>query len=94
VFLARVAVEQSRFDNAVDLLMGVPEDDATRTIGPELRAQVRFWRAQALRGQGNRDAASQELAAARQALQSIHARFTTEGVRRYSARPDIRPLLE
>lgn len=48
VFLAQLAVRQRRFDDALRTLDAIPPDDAERTIGPALRAQVEQWRRAAM----------------------------------------------
>jgi tetratricopeptide (TPR) repeat protein len=64
VFLARIDVGQRRLDAALNTLQQIPADDAERTIGPKLRAEVQYWRSRAMAARGDA-AAGAEAAAAR-----------------------------
>ncbi|HXH25573.1 MAG TPA: hypothetical protein VNI78_10010, partial [Vicinamibacterales bacterium] len=92
VFLARLAVERGRFDEAVRVLAEVPPDDAARTVGPELRAFVHYWRGRALAGLGDVKS-RQELSAARRLVEDLRERLPDHGRKAFTARPDLRRIL-
>jgi tetratricopeptide (TPR) repeat protein len=92
VFLARIDVLDRRFADALQSLDAVPADDAQRTIGGELRAQVQYWRGAALDGAGDASGAAAARAAARALVAEIQATIEEPFKDRFMARPDIRPL--
>jgi tetratricopeptide (TPR) repeat protein len=94
VFLARIALGQQQADEAIRILNEVPADVEDRTIGPELRAQVLYWKAQALTALGRPAEAENEIGAARGALETIRRRLPPDAVPRFDARVDIRRVLE
>ena len=59
VLFARINVQHGRREAALAVLRDV-RDDAKRTVGPELQAQVHYWRAQALQGLGDQAGATRE----------------------------------
>jgi tetratricopeptide (TPR) repeat protein len=72
VFLARLDVSARRFDDAVNVLREVAAD-GERTLGPELQAQVHYWRARALAGRGDGAAAARDDSTSRAQLQQLRA---------------------
>ena len=94
VFLARAAILARRGDDAVRLLKALPPDDAVRTIGPELRAQVHYWLGRALQAQGDRVGADEENAAARQLVETQQGRVPEGSRAAFASRADIRRVLE
>jgi tetratricopeptide (TPR) repeat protein len=66
VLLARIAVEGTRPADALRVIDDMPADRRAR-LNPELRAQLHYWRSQALAAANDRTAAAREAAAARQA---------------------------
>jgi len=93
LFLAQIDLAQRRFDQALGALDGIPPDSAAQTIGPELRAQVHYWRSQALAGRGDRAGAQTELGMARQIVEKLRASLSEEERAGFSARPDIRRII-
>jgi serine/threonine protein kinase/tetratricopeptide (TPR) repeat protein len=89
VFLARIAVTERHFDDALRILDEIPPDDASRTIGRELRAQVHYWRSRALAGRGDRAGAATEASAARGLIEQLRAPFPERYRSLVLARPDI-----
>jgi tetratricopeptide (TPR) repeat protein len=94
VFLARLALAGRRFRDALEVLEDVPADDGERTIGPELRAQVQYWSAVALRGLGETARADAALADARRLLESIRIRLPEPRRAAFATRADIRRVFE
>src|SRR4029450_13242243 len=68
VFLAHGAIRDRDFDGAV-LKLGELTEQREALLNPELRAQIRYWRGEALRGKGDSRAAA-ERAAARSLLEA------------------------
>jgi tetratricopeptide (TPR) repeat protein len=93
VFLARIALRQEQADEAIRLLNAVPADQEDQTIGPELRAQVHYWKAQAMMAQARTADAEQELTAARRALAPVRTRLPPDAVQQFDSRADIRRVL-
>jgi tetratricopeptide (TPR) repeat protein len=94
VFLARIALGQEQADAASRILNEVPADDDQQTVGPELRAQVHYWKAQALMARGNSGDAALEITAARKALEPVRQRLPPDVAQRFDGRVDIRRILE
>ena len=92
VFAARIDVEARRFSEALATLTAVPDDDAERTIGPELRAQVHYWRMRALLGLGDEGAARAEDNAARRLIGAVRASLPEEFRAQFDTRPEIRRI--
>ena len=92
VFAARVDVEAKGFSGALATLKAIPDDDAQRTIGQELRAQVLYWRGRALLGLGDANAAQTEDAAARRLIEAIRSSLPEEFRAGFDSRPDIRRI--
>jgi serine/threonine protein kinase/tetratricopeptide (TPR) repeat protein len=93
VFLARIDVNQRRFDRALMTLDEIPPDSADRTIGKELRAQAHYWRGEALAGRGDANAASMEHSQAGKILEDLRSSLPDPDRTRFAARPDIRAIL-
>ncbi|MBI4486289.1 MAG: protein kinase, partial [Acidobacteria bacterium] len=89
VYLARIAVTERNFDEAVRILNEIPPDDASRTIGRELRAQVHYWRSRALAGRGDREGAANDAGAARGLIEQFRASLPERYRDLVVARPDI-----
>jgi tetratricopeptide (TPR) repeat protein len=92
VFLARIDMARRRPDDAIRTLSEIPSDDASRTVGRELRAQVHYWRGQALAARGNTVDATREHDAARQFIDQIRSQLADADRARFLARPDIRRI--
>ena len=93
VFAARLDVEAKGFSGALATLKAIPDDDAQRTIGQELRAQVHYWRGRALLGLGDASAAQTEDAAARQLINAIRASLPEEFRAGFDSRSDIQTIM-
>ena len=91
IYLARIDVGRGRFDDALEALRDIPADGA-RALGPELQAQVHYWRGRARLGQGNRAAAQAEASASRQLIEALQAALPAADRDRFASRPDIRSL--
>ena len=94
VHLARVYVSQRRFDEAISLLGEIPPDDDKRTLGPELRAQVHYWRSRVFAERGDRTGAQSEAALAQKVIQELQAWLPAHYRGRFALRPDIQRVFE
>jgi len=93
VLLARIDVTERKFDDALRMLQPIPPDDAERTIGAELRAQVHYWQMQALTGRGDNAKAQVEVQAARRAIETLRSSLSTSYRTTFTNRPDIRRIV-
>ena len=94
MFLARVDLARHRVDEAGRTLNQIPPDDRSRSIGPELRAQVNYWLAQWLTANGNDAAARAQLASARNLVKAIQEALPEQARSRFAARREIHPIAE
>lgn len=93
VYLARIEVGQHRADEALSVLNTItPERE--EALGTELRAQVHYWRGQALSARGDSAGSRSEDSTARQLAQQLRASVPEPYRSSFSARPDIRMLIE
>ena len=93
LLLARIDILQGRFDAALRTLDDIPADDEIRTIGAELRAQVHFWRGQALIGRGAGRDAEIELGRARTIIDGIRGALPEANRAGFAARPDVQRII-
>jgi serine/threonine protein kinase/tetratricopeptide (TPR) repeat protein len=93
IFSASIDVAARKFAEALATLMAIPDDDAQYTVGPELRAQIHYWRGRAFAGLGNGAAALTEAAAARQLIESIRLSLPEEFRASFRGRPDIQRIV-
>jgi tetratricopeptide (TPR) repeat protein len=93
LFLAQIDLRQRRAAEALQTLSAIPPDDAMRTIGPELRAQVHYWRSVAAAGLGDPAGAQTDALAARKILEQIRATLPESSRASFAARPDIRRIV-
>ena len=89
LYLGRLDITAGRFDSALRTLGEIPGDDAERTIGRELRAQVHYWRGRALAGRGDAAAARAAQEEARRVLDEIRGLLSESDRAAFSARPEI-----
>ena len=94
IFLARAALLTGQAAEARQHLDGVPPDTDDRTIGPELRAQVLYWRGQALRAAAERSAGDAAVAEARRLLDGLRTRLPPDRQAPFTTRTDIQPILQ
>ena len=89
LFLARTELAANRPNEAMQALAGIaPESDIA--LGLELRAQVHYWRSQALARAGNRTASATEGASARRLAGELEKVAPASNKRGLISRPDIR----
>jgi tetratricopeptide (TPR) repeat protein len=93
LLLARIAIRQQRFAEALRTLDAIPPDDGTRTIGAELRAQVHYWRGLARARSGDAPGGRTEIETARKLVDGVRGSLTETDRADFVARPDIRPLV-
>jgi hypothetical protein len=90
-----VLLVTSRFGVAsITSLDEIPADTAERAIGAELRAQVHYWRSQALMGRGDRAGAQTDADTGRKFVDSLVGSLPQQFRRGFGARRDIRALVE
>ncbi|MSO29822.1 MAG: serine/threonine protein kinase [Acidobacteria bacterium] len=92
LLLARLAIAGGRFEGGLRILDEIPADDASRSIGRELRAQVHYWRGRALAGLGRAPDAAAESAQARTLVDQVRASLPERYRDLFAARLDIRVL--
>jgi serine/threonine protein kinase/tetratricopeptide (TPR) repeat protein len=90
VFLARTSLRQQRPDEAARVLADVKAD----SLGPELRAQVHYWRAKASIARGDLQAARSDDAIARRLLDALRESVPSSSRERFATRTDIRVMLQ
>ena len=93
IYLARIDAGLRRFDDALAALEAIPPDGA-RAIGPELQAEVHYWRARALLGRGDRAAAQAEADTSRKLIEPLRDALPVADRDRFASRRDIRSLFE
>ena len=92
--LAEIELRARRWSDALRALDNIPADDASRTIGPELRAQVHGLRARAMTGLRDEAGAAAEIANARRTIERLRAALPEGDRDRFAARPGVRRLLQ
>jgi tetratricopeptide (TPR) repeat protein len=88
--LARVEVLANRRDAAVSALRDVPEESADFTLGPELRAQVQFWRGRAIESDSDGERLSAD---AQKRLETLRDSLPPSFRDLFGARADIQSIL-
>jgi hypothetical protein len=71
VLLAQLEFARNRFDEAAELLNGIPPDAGGRTIGAELRAEVHYWWSRVHTRRGDSARADADATAARAGIDAI-----------------------
>jgi tetratricopeptide (TPR) repeat protein len=90
--LARIHLLRGQHEDAVTVLGDVPPD-GDRSIGPELQAQVAYWRGRALAERGDHQAADQERKRATETLKTLQARLPAPYRDRFAARAEIKEVM-
>jgi tetratricopeptide (TPR) repeat protein len=93
LLLARIDIARRQFDAALRTLDRIPADDEVRTVGPELRAQVHYWRSQALFGRSATAEAEIELRLARTILERVRGALPEDRRAGFSARRDVQRII-
>ncbi len=93
LLLARIDMSQRQFDTALRTLDAIPPDDDVRTIGAEMRAQVHYWRGQALIGRGAGPDAQAELGIARKIIDEMRAALPETDRAGFAARPEVQRII-
>jgi serine/threonine protein kinase/tetratricopeptide (TPR) repeat protein len=89
VFLARLSLQLRRSSDALDVMKDVPSVE----LGPELRAQMQYWRGQVLLARGERSAGEALIAEARRTLDLLRRSLPEEYRAAFASREDLRELL-
>ena len=92
ILLARALLRERQYEEALKVLNAI-RLDGPGAVGPELLAQARYWRAQALAGQGSRAEADADSARARTLLDDLAAKMSERDRQSYVMRPDIRNIV-
>jgi predicted negative regulator of RcsB-dependent stress response len=90
--LARIDLAEHKYRTALQTLDGIPPDDATRSIGAELRAQAAYWRSRALAGLAD-PAAAADAERARRIIHELQAKIPEPLRARFATRADIRLII-
>jgi tetratricopeptide (TPR) repeat protein/predicted Ser/Thr protein kinase len=88
VYLAQLDVSQRQFAAAADRLRNIPAD-GERALGPELQAQVHYWRSQALKGIGEVAGSKRDEEAARRFLRDLTTSLPEKYRPGFAARADL-----
>jgi tetratricopeptide (TPR) repeat protein len=88
VYLAQLDVSQRQFAAAADRLRNIPAD-GERALGPELQAQVHYWRSQALKGIGDVAGSNRDEEAARRFLRDLTTSLPERYRAGFAARADL-----
>jgi hypothetical protein len=91
IYLARIDVGERRFDDALETLKTLVTGG--KTPGPELQAEVHYWRSRALEGRGDRADAKAEQDIARKLIENIGASLPIQYKGSFRSRPDIQLLI-
>ena len=89
VFLARLSLQLGRSGEALDVMKDVPSVQ----LGPELSAQMQYWRGQVLLARGERSAGEALVAEARRTLDLLRLSLPEEYRAAFASREDLRELL-
>jgi predicted negative regulator of RcsB-dependent stress response len=92
LFLARIDVAERKYDEGLKILSAMADDDRSRTVGPEIRAQILYWRSRALAALADpRTAADAERA--RRIITDLQAQIPESSRGRFASRPDLRLII-
>jgi serine/threonine-protein kinase len=92
LLLASLEIDRGRLQEASDLLNSIPEDDAERSLSPELRAEVHALRGRLHRARGDVDAAARSADAARLVILGLSQRLPEAYRTSFAARESIKKL--
>ena len=90
LFLASIEIGRGRLKEANELLNSIPEDNAERTLSPELRAEVHASRGRLQAARGDVDAATWSFDAARTTIQRLAERLPENYRASFAAREAIK----
>lgn len=90
LLLARTAVSSRRPEDATKVLSAI----RVEVLGPELQAQVHYWRGRAAALSGTAASAEDELEQARRLVVDLRERIPAESRQAFSQRQEIRLILE
>ena len=92
ILLARLSLRERKYEEALKVLDAV-RLDGPGTVGPEMLAQVLYWRGQVFAAQGNGGEGDVEHSRARKLLQDLLANLPKTDRDSYVMRPDIRRIV-
>jgi hypothetical protein len=92
VYLARIDVGERRLEEALETLR-VITPDGERALGPELQAQVHYWRSRALMARGDRAGAQSEETVARKLVADLRASLPAQYRGGFESRADIHLII-
>jgi serine/threonine protein kinase/tetratricopeptide (TPR) repeat protein len=90
LFLASIEIGRGRLKEANELLNSIPEDNAERTLSPELRAEVHASRGRLQAARGDVDASTWSLDAARTTIRRLAERLPENYRSSFAAREAIK----
>jgi serine/threonine protein kinase/tetratricopeptide (TPR) repeat protein len=92
IFLARALLREHAYEEALNVLNAI-RLEGPQAVGPELLAQTRYWRGQALAARGNRAEADAETTSARKLLDGLLAMLSERDRGAYAMRRDISAIV-
>jgi tetratricopeptide (TPR) repeat protein len=90
---SRIRFSRQQYADAESLIRPIPID-GDRKVGPELAAQVHYWRGRTLAEQGNPDGAKSEIEKAQKLLRDLMASLPESSRSGFGSKRDVRRVLE
>jgi eukaryotic-like serine/threonine-protein kinase len=90
---SRIRFSRQQYADVEPLIRPIPLD-GDRRVGPELAAQVHYWRGRTLAAQGNPDAAKLEIETAQKLLRDLMASLPESSRNGFGSKGDVRRILE
>jgi hypothetical protein len=91
--LAHIHLGDRRYADALAVLSEIPSQ-GDKGLGPDLQAEIHYWRARAMAERGERADAESEAAAAQTIMKNLQASLPGPYRESFASRVDIRPVLE
>jgi tetratricopeptide (TPR) repeat protein len=91
--LARIHLIERRYADALAVLSEMPSQ-GDQALGPDLRAEIHYWRGHAMAERGDRAGAESETAAAQTIMKELRASLPEPYRESFASRIDVRPVLQ
>ena len=92
LFLARIYASLRRFDDSFNTLSEIGADTTEQAIGPELQAQIHYWRSQALAARRDLAGAQSEKNLAQTLIDTLQRSLPEQYHLAFASRQDIRVI--
>jgi tetratricopeptide (TPR) repeat protein len=92
VYLARIHIGERRFEEALSILSPIAPD-GEKALGPELQAQVHYWRSRVLMARGDRAGGQSEETVARKLAADLRVSLPAQYRDGFESRPDIHLII-